>query len=365
MSNTSRQPEHSSPKETRIRDQRWNAFPQTRYLGSKRKLLGLLEGVFSRIEFDTVLDPFSGTGAVSYLLKTMGKKVTSSDIMKSSTVCARALVENSSVTLENDIDKLLAGLPQQEAPSGFIEKTFAGIFFETDENRFLDGILPRIGALPKVKKELALYALFQACLSKRPYNLFHRANLSMRQRKVHRTFGNKTTWERPFDMLIRRYATEAGGAVFDSGRTCRALCADALTLDPTPYDLVYFDTPYVSSKGTGVDYLDYYHFMEGLASPDDWAERIMHRYKHKPLTGKGQNPWCDSKRIQTVFESTIKHFSDSVIVLSYRSDGIPSIDTIFSYLVKAGKQVEILDSGPYTYVLSRNRRSKEVILVGQ
>jgi adenine-specific DNA methylase len=334
-------------------------------MGSKRKLLGFLERVFSHIEFDTVLDPFSGTGAVSYLLKTMGKKVTSSDILESSTVCTRALIENSSVTLEDEVETLLAGLPQREAPSGFIEKTFDGIFFETDENRFLDGILPRIGNLPEVKKELALYALFQACLAKRPYNLFHRANLSMRQKKVHRTFGNKTTWERPFEVLIRRYATEASNAVFDSGRACKALCADALSLDPAPYDLVYFDTPYISSKGTGVDYLDYYHFMEGLTSPDDWAGRILHRYKHKPLVGKGQNPWCDPKRIQDVFESTIKHFSNSVIVISYRSDGIPSIDTISSYLVRAGKQVKFFDSGPYTYVLSRNHGSKEVILVGQ
>jgi adenine-specific DNA methylase len=365
VKNISHQLELSSPKNIQTRSHPWDAFPQTRYLGSKRKLLGFLERVFSHIEFDTVLDPFSGTGAVSYLLKAMGKKVTSSDILESSAVCARALIENSSVTLGDDVEKLLGGLPDKQAPVGFIEKTFDGIFFETNENRFLDGILPRIGKLPEVKKELALYALFQACLSKRPYNLFHRANLSMRQRKVPRSFGNKTTWDRPFDELIRRYATEADRAVFDSGRHCRALCSDALELDPTPYNLVYFDTPYVSSKGTGVDYWDYYHFMEGLTSPNNWANRILHQYKHKPLLGKGQNPWCDPKRIQKEFESAIRHFSNSVLVISYRSDGIPSIDDISSYLVKAGKQVQILDSGPYTYVLSRNRRSKEVILVGQ
>jgi adenine-specific DNA methylase len=334
-------------------------------MGSKRKLLGILERVFSSIEFDTALDAFSGTGAVSYLLKTMNKKVTSNDILVSNAVCARALVENSSVMLDDDVEKLLAGLPQQQAPAGFIEKTFAGIFFETDENRFLDGILPRIEKLPAIKKELALFALFQACLSKRPYNLFHRANLSMRQREVHRSFGNKTTWERPFDELIRRYAAEADRAVFDSGRPCRTFCSDALDLDPTPYDLVYFDTPYVSSKGIGVDYLDYYHFMEGLASPDTWSGRILHQYKHKPLQGKGQNPWCDPKQIQNTFESAIKHFSNSVIVISYRSDGIPSIDEISSFLVKYGKSLEIFDSGPYSYVLSRNHRSKEIILVSQ
>jgi adenine-specific DNA-methyltransferase len=291
--------------------------------------------------------------------------VTSSDVLESSTVCARALIENSSVTLGDDVEELLTGLPQKKAPAGFIEKTFEGIFFEPDENRFLDGILPRIGKLPDGKRELALFALFQACLSKRPYNLFHRANLSMRQRKVQRSFGNKTTWDRPFDELIRRYAAEANRAVFDSGRRCRAICSNALALDPTPYDLVYLDTPYISNKGTGVDYWDYYHFMEGLTAPENWAGRILHKYKHKPLEGKGQNPWCDPKKIKKEFESTVQHFSHSKIVISYRSDGIPSVDNIASYLVRAGKKVEFLDSGPYTYALSRNRRSKEIILVGQ
>ena len=194
---------------------------------------------------------------------------------------------------------------------------------------------------------------------------FHRANLAMRQRKVTRSFGNKTTWERPFSELIRRYATEADRAVFDSGHPCRSRCGDALQLDPRGYDLVYLDTPYVSSRGTGVDYLDYYHFMEGLTSPHTWNKRILHQYKHKPLKGKGQNPWCDAKQIQKAFESAIRHFRNSAMVISYRSDGIPSIEQIASLLVNVGKKVEILDSGPYTYALSRNRQSKEAVIVGQ
>ena len=47
----------------------WEAFPQTRYLGSKRKLLTLLSQVFKNLEFETALDPFSGTASVAYLLK--------------------------------------------------------------------------------------------------------------------------------------------------------------------------------------------------------------------------------------------------------------------------------------------------------
>ncbi|MCP4604078.1 MAG: DNA methyltransferase [Proteobacteria bacterium] len=342
----------------------WESFPKTRYLGSKRKLLGMLVDVFDNLSFESALDPFSGTGAVAYLLKTMGKSVTASDTLESNVITARALVENSHTTLGDTVIALTDGLPDANASVGFVAKTFEGIFFTHNENCFIDGILPRIQNLSGEKKDLALWALFQACLVKRPYNLFHRANLEMRLRKVERSFGNKTTWERPFSELIHRFAAQADSAVFDSGRLCRSICADVMEIDPSGFDLVYLDPPYVSARGAGVDYFDYYHFLEGLSSPKNWSSRILNRYKHKPLKGRGESPWCDPKRICSVFESAIGGFSDSVLVISYRSDGIPSIVEIETYLKKAGKRVEIIDTGPYTYALSRNRRSREVVLVG-
>jgi len=30
------------------------------------------------------------------------------------------------------------------------------------------------------------------------------------------------------------------------------------------YDLAYIDPPYISAQGVGVDYLEFYHFLEGL-----------------------------------------------------------------------------------------------------
>jgi adenine-specific DNA methylase len=324
----------------------------------------LLEEVFARLEFETALDPFSGTGAVSYLLKAMGKQVTASDILEANAVTARALVQNQRATLDGELETLLEGLPDPDTSPGFIERTFDGIFFEREENRFLDGALERIGTLDGPRRDLALHALFQACLAKRPYNLFHRANLSMRRREVSRTFGNKTTWERPFPELIDRYSREVDRAVFDSGHPCRASRADVEEIDPGGFDLVYLDPPYVSAKGVGVDYLDYYHFLEGLVGPDGWEDRILTRYKHKPLRGRGESPWSDARRISGSFEAVIERFAGAILVVSYRSDGIPGIDVIADFMKRAGKRVEVVDAGAYTYALSRNRRSREVVLVG-
>ncbi len=338
-------------------------FPPTRYLGSKRKLLPALREVFARLEFDTALDPMCGTGAVAHLLKEMGKQVLAADALGYNAACARALVENDEARLGRAAADLSRGLPDPDAPAGWIETTFDEIFFEREENRFLDQVLPRIGALDGYARDLALYSLGQACLSKRPYNLFHRANLSLRRRRVERSFGNKATWDTPFGVHLQRHAEAADRAVFAGRRRCRAVRSELGDHDPSRFDLVYLDPPYVSAGGAGVDYLDYYHFLEGLCDPDGWSERVLHRYKHKPLAGRGESPWADPARIERAFESALGRFAGCKLVISYRCDGIPSIDSISGWLKRAGKRVEVVDLGRYVYALSTNRRSREALLV--
>jgi adenine-specific DNA-methyltransferase len=54
------------------------SFPRLRYMGSKYRLVPHLAAVFSEIGGQTALDAFSGSGVVSYLLKTLGYRVTAS-----------------------------------------------------------------------------------------------------------------------------------------------------------------------------------------------------------------------------------------------------------------------------------------------
>jgi adenine-specific DNA methylase len=343
----------------------WKAFPATRYLGSKRKLLGALSEVFSRLCFETALDPFCGTASVAYLLKVMGKSVTACDALLFNATSARALVENDDVVLGELADTLVAGLPQETGEPGFIEQEFEGIFFENHENRFLDNVLPRIHALSGMTKELALYALGQACLAKRPYNLFHRANLAMRRRDVARSFGNKVTWDRPFADHFRSFAQQSDRALVPGRAPCCARVSDVFDIDPYGFDLVYLDPPYVSAAGIGVDYVDYYHFLDGLCAPWQWSQRLLRQYRHKPLDGRRGSPFSDSKRIEEAFEAVLSRFDRATLVISYRSDGIPSLERIELKLQKMGKKVERVDLGQYTYALSRNRLSREAVLIAR
>ena len=91
----------------------------------------------------------------------------------------------------------------------------------------------------------------------------------------------------------------------------------------------------------------------------------MHRYKHKPIRGRGESPWCNATRIGEAFAEAIGRCGDATAVVSYRSDGVPSVEEIASLLQRAGKSVEVINCGKYTYALSRNRRSREVVLVGR
>ena len=46
-------------------------LPSTRYQGSKRRLSAWLHAQFKKLEFDSALDVFSGSGSVAYLFKLM------------------------------------------------------------------------------------------------------------------------------------------------------------------------------------------------------------------------------------------------------------------------------------------------------
>src|SRR3970040_3072963 len=70
------------------------AYPELRYMGSKQRLLPWIHDVLAPLQFDSALDPFSGSGCVAYLLKTMGKRVVATDFLRFSSHLAKAAIEN-------------------------------------------------------------------------------------------------------------------------------------------------------------------------------------------------------------------------------------------------------------------------------
>ncbi|MCC7353873.1 MAG: DNA adenine methylase, partial [Anaerolineae bacterium] len=168
-------------------------FPSTRYQGSKVKLADWIWEQIAGLDFTTCLDAFGGTGAVAYRLKEAGKAVTYNDLLRFNYYFGLALVENSRVRLSpEEVNWLLAPHAELTYPH-FVQDTFSDIYFTDDENAWIDRTITNIRQLrDPYKFALAFFALCQACIIKRPYNLFHRRNLYIRFAEVERTFGNKT-----------------------------------------------------------------------------------------------------------------------------------------------------------------------------
>ncbi|MCM1311249.1 MAG: DNA adenine methylase [Bacteroides sp.] len=340
-----------------------NAFPSTRYQGSKAKFVDWIWHEISKIPFHTALDAFGGTGCVAYKMKDNGKAVTYNDILPFNAIIGKALIENNYVTLDDDeVDNLFVKQPYVSYPT-FIADNFHDIYYTDEENHWLDIVRYNISSISnEYKRAIAWFALFQACIIKRPYNLFHRKNLYVRLSDVKRSFGNKKTWDTPFEIHFKAFVKEANRAIFSNGETCEALNMDAKDISQS-FDLVYIDTPYLNESGVGVDYADFYHFLNGLVYYDDWGNLIDYGSKHRRIK-RTYSVWNDKERIFQGFKELIDKFSDSVLAISYRSNGLPSIDSLLFYLNNLGRRTELHYSRDMKYVLS-DRKSQEVLIISR
>lgn len=336
-------------------------FPSTRYQGSKLKFVNWIWDCIKDIQFESALDAFGGTGAVAYRLKQANKKVRYNDILKFNAVIAKAILENDSVLLDGyEVDHLLKN---ENHSHDLISKHFFDIYYTEDENRWLDQTIGSIRKISdKYKQSIAYFALFQACIAKRPFNLFHRKNLYIRTQDVERSFGNKTTWDTPFDVHFRNFVNEANDAVFSGKFKCSVDCRDVFEIE-NEFDLVYIDPPYISEKGASVDYHHFYHFLEGIADYERWEKRINFASKHKRLHSM-ESDWIKQDRIENAFMRLFEKFKDSILVVSYRSDGIPSIDNLLKMLNCLGKKTEVFRSKDVKYVLSV-KNTAEILIVAQ
>ncbi len=332
-------------------------LPSTRYLGSKRKIAWWIWQQIQHLEFECFLDAMSGTAVVGYLAKRFGKQVFCNDILSFNYQVSLALVENDSETLtQADVELLLTPHPDIDYPT-FIQDTFEDIYYLREENRWLDMVVTNINTLLEnpYKRALAFAVLGQACLVKRPFNLFHRKNLYIRLQDVKRSFGNKTTWDTPFPIHFRNFVEEYNSVVFSNGRRNRAFNKDIFELElDEPVDLVYLDPPYLPVRGDKPDYHLFYHFLEGLVDYAHWKERIDDTHPIRPIRYT-PSPWTDPDRIYDAFERLFEKFQGvTFIVLSYNSMGIPSEEELLSMLRRYKRHVE-LRKKQHQYVLSRDR----------
>ena len=338
-----------------------SSFPTTRYYGSKKRLLNWLFESLKDIPFQTVMDGFGGTASVSLLFKAMGKEVTFNDALISNAVSAKVLLANE-ISIENAEGDLF--FHSIEPKKGFISETFSQKFYLDDENEWLDGAIQAIRSQPEDEQCVYMYSLFQACLQKRPFNLFHRANLNLRTNNVKQSFGNQTTWDTPFPILATRAFLELKEAVWRSSYQHTVLNPTDVSDIPEGFDLVYLDPPYISLKNGGDDYLRRYHFLEGLCEYEQWSELIDRSYQNLQYKGKRHiSEWQDKKVFKKRLFNLIEKHQDSVVVLSYVDDAYPSQRQLLDFFRNTFKEVDIIEHD-LSHALSRGKRN-ELLIIGK
>ena len=340
-------------------------IPNTRYYGSKRKLLPWLYSKLKTLDFDSVLDLFGGTASVSQLFRAMHKTVAYHDAFQFNTDVATTLL---SADLALTKEQLANCLTEVQPVEGVIARNFRGIFFLDEENCWIDGFisLAQADSGEGPAASLLRYLLYQACLKKRPFNLFHRANLSLRTRpNIDRSFGNISTWERPFSYhIMRAYEELTASRITDAPPSTILPSQDASSVK-SGFDLVYLDPPYMSVENRYArdNYWRRYHFLEGIHSYHGWEDKMNQESDIRLM----QTPahfarWSMRETFrETLFELVRKHKS-SIVVMSYIRAAVPDETEIVRFFEGVFGEVSA-HSVDHSHALSKSRK-RELLIVG-
>lgn len=322
-----------------------SSYPPTRFMGSKSKLLPQIWSIASQFKFDTVVDLFSGSGVVGYMFKAQGKAVVSNDYMAMSSTFSKAMIENSDVTLSIEEAKDL--LVSKGESDHFVAKTFEGLYYSDEDNDLIDTLRMNIWTVKDpYKRAIAMSALIRACTKKRPRGIFTYTG----ERYNDGRMDLKKSLEQQFIEAIGM----VNKAVFDNGKKCFARNSDALDLHVEQADLVYIDPPYYSPLSDN-EYVRRYHFVEGLAR--DWKGVEIQQQTQTKKFKSYPTPFSTKKGAADAFDLLFKKFADSILIVSYSSNGLPTQDEMLALMAKYKRHVEVIPVD-YKYSFGNQRDAK-------
>lgn len=297
-----------------------NRYPRLRYMGSKYRLLPTLASVFKEVGGSTALDPFSGSGVVSYLLKAQGYMVTSRDYLNFPVVLTNAACANQAERLSDDDVRYIVEGGNRDRRD-FITRTYSGLLFTPDDLRFLDAAWSQIACLACSKRYRAVAALVLAAARKQPRGVFTVMGL--------RYDDGRASLHTPLAEQFVDCAHAWNSAVFEGAR-CRSSRGDVST-SPTGADLVYLDPPYAPPRDDN-DYVKRYWFLEGLSDYwEDGTASVMQDTMTRKLP-KRPTAFGSKRTIVSALATMFEQFRDSSIVLSYGSNAVPPLETLVGML---------------------------------
>lgn len=307
-----------------------SAYPPTRFMGSKSKLLSEIWSVASQFKANSVVDLFSGSGIVGYMFKAQGKAVVSNDYMAMSATFTKAMVENSSVTLPLEEAREL--LVSHRESDHFVASTFKDLYYTDEENDLIDTLRTNIAAIKdQYKHAIAMTALIRACIKKRPRGIFTYTG--------QRYNDGRKDLQKTLSQQFLEAVEAVNKAVFDNGQINRSNQGDAIDLRVEQADLVYIDPPYYSLLSDN-EYVRRYHFVEGLAR--DWKGVEIQQHTQTKKFKSYPTPFATRKGAADAFAHLFKRFANSILIVSYSSNSLPTQDEMVTIMAKYKEHVEVI-----------------------
>ncbi len=321
-----------------------SAYPPTRFMGSKSKLLPSIWSIASQFKFETVVDLFAGSGIVGYMFKAQGKSVLSNDYMAMSATFAKAMIENNSIILQKqEAEALLISTKESDR---FVAATFKDLYYTDAENNLIDTLRTNIASIfEPYKRAIAMTALIRACIKKRPRGIFTYTG--------ERYNDGRRDLQKSLEQQFLEAVDAVNRAVFDNGCDNRSRHGDAMQLRVEQPDLVYVDPPYYSPLSDN-EYVRRYHFVEGLAR--DWQGVEIQQHTQTKKFKSYPTPFSTQKGAANAFDLLFKKFTNSILIVSYSSNSLPTKEEMLEIMAKHKEHVEVI---PVDYKYSFGNQSSD------
>ena len=295
-----------------------------RYLGSKSKIIPLIVDVVEGLNIDdkSIIDVFTGTTRVAQAFKSVGYKVTTSDLAWASTAYSHAFICNDGDVkhLQTYIDEL----NELEGVEGWLTKNYCnGSAIKRDGSTIAIQVWkPKNGKKADAIRDHINNLQLEAW--EKNYLI---TSLIFALDKVDNTVGLQQAylkgWKSPrVDKDLKLELLPS----FE-GQVGTHICGDALKIDYPKASVAYLDPPYTSA-----DYSTYYHIWDSIAKWDKpevglSTNRRIDRVKSSDKRDEGmKSPWYSKKTALEATKKLIDRLPVKYCVFSYSDEGLISYD---------------------------------------
>jgi adenine-specific DNA-methyltransferase len=302
-----------------------------KYLGSKRRLVGVLGGLLSAAGARTALDLFTGTTRVAQEWKRRGAEVWALDLAGYSEALARCYIETDADAIDMDaLNEAISHLQQLPGRDGYVTETFSrrARYFQPHNARRIDAIRSEI----------------ERRWSAHPYHPILLTALLEAADRVDSTTGVQMAYLKGWSarshqpMTLRRPDLLRG-----PGHAVRGDAAANIAELPE-VDVAYLDPPYNQHR-----YFTNYHVWETLVAwdaPPHYGIACKRTDARDPST---RSVFNDRRRAPGALAAVIAGVRAALVVVSASNEGFVGLDDLVAMCEPRG-HVEVLDFDSRRYI---------------